>query len=149
MQLWSKGLLAIAGVAGLSVFCVSSASAAPITGTVNISGSVAVGGTFIDFQPPVAPPLSSGAFAVSNAGNTGSFAGLSNSTGTILDLNDMVQTPGVPFPPLTGFMTFAAAPNIRLDLTSIDVGSFTSTDCFAAPAAGQTCTPPLGFGIRW
>jgi hypothetical protein len=63
-----------------------------------------------------------------------------------MDLNEMVQTPGVPFPPLVGFLTFASASNIRLDLTSIDVGSFTSTDCFAPPAAGQTCTPPLGFG---
>lgn len=144
MQLWSKGLLAIAGVAGLSVFCVSSASAAPIAGTVNISGSVAVGGTFIDFQPPVGPP--NGSFSVSNTGNTGSFAALNNTTGSILDLNEMVQTPGVPFPPLVGFLTFASAPDIRLDLTSIDVGSFTSTDCFAPPAAGQTCTPPLGFG---
>jgi hypothetical protein len=144
LQLWSKGLLAIAGVAGLSALCVSSASAAPITGTVNISGSVAVGGTFIDFQPPVGPP--SGSFVVSNTGNTGSFAGLNNTSGTVLDLNEMVQTPGVAFPPLNGFLTFASAPTIRLDLTSIDVGSFTSTDCFAAPAAGQTCTPPLGFG---
>lgn len=144
LQLWSKGLLAIAGVAGLSAFCVSSASAAPITGTVNISGSVAVGGTFIDFQPPVGPP--NGVFSVSNTGNTGSFAALNNTAGSILDLNEMVQTPGVAFPTLTGFITFTADPTIRLDLTSIDVGSFTSTDCFAAPAAGQTCTPPLGFG---
>ncbi len=83
---------------------------------------------------------------VSNTGNTGSFASLNNTTGTILDLNEMVQTPGVPFAPLVGFLTFASAPTIRLDLTSIDVGSFTSTDCFAPPAAGQTCTPPVGFG---
>jgi hypothetical protein len=136
LQLWSKGWLAIAGMAGLSAFCVSSASAAPITGTVNISGSVAVGGTFIDFQPPVGPP--SGTFAVSNTGNSGSFAGLSNTAGTILDIATMSG-------PLTGFLTFASAPNIRLDLTSVDPGSFTSTDCFAAPAAGQTCTPGAPF----
>jgi hypothetical protein len=63
-----------------------------------------------------------------------------------MDLNETVQTPGTSFAPLVGFLTFASAPNIRLDLTSIDVGSFTSTECFAAPAAGQTCTPPIGFG---
>ncbi|HWD98066.1 MAG TPA: hypothetical protein VG345_03485, partial [Bryobacteraceae bacterium] len=139
MQFWSKGLLAMAGVAGLSVFCISSASAAPITGTVNISGSVAVGATFIDFQPPVGPP--NGAFVVSNSGNTGSFAALNNTTGTIMDLNETVETPGSSFPALMGFVTFTTAPDIRLDLTSIDPGTFTSTDCFAAPAAGQTCTP--------
>jgi hypothetical protein len=137
LQLWSKGLLAIAGVAGLSVLCVSSASAAPITGTVNISGSVDVGGTFIDFQPPTGPP--GGTFAVSNAGNSGSFAGLNNTAGTILDL--ATTTPGSGA--VTGWITFAAAPNIRLDLMSVDPGSFTTTDCLAAPAAGQTCTPNL------
>jgi hypothetical protein len=140
LQFWSKGLLAIAGVAGLSVFCISSASAAPITGTVNISGSVAVGATFIDFQPPVGPP--NGTFVVSNTGNTGSFAALNNTTGTIMDLNETVQMPGSSFPALTGFVTFTTAPDIRLDLTSIDPGTFTSTDCFAPAAAGQTCTPP-------
>jgi len=138
LQLWSKGLVAIAGVAAISAFCVSSASAAPITGTVNLSGSVAVGGTFIDFQPPAGPP--DGAFTVSNSGNSGSFSGLNNTAGTIMDLSS--TTPGSSIP---GFITFAAAPNIRLDLTSVDPGSFTSTDCFAAPAAGQTCTPGAPF----
>jgi hypothetical protein len=46
---------------------------------------------------------------------------------------------------LPSFITFAAAPNIRLDLTSVDPGTFTSTDCFAAPAGGQTCTPGAPF----
>jgi hypothetical protein len=147
LQFWSKGLLAIAGVAGLSAFCISSASAAPITGTVNISGSVAVGATFIDFQPPVGPP--NGSLVVSNSGNTGSFAALNNTTGSILDLNETVETPGLSFPALMGFITFTTAPNIRLDLTAIDPGTFTQTDCFAAPAAGQTCTPPaFGGGVQ-
>jgi len=139
LQFWSKGLLAIAGAASFSVFCISSASAAPINGTVNISGSVAVGMTFIDFQPPVGPP--DGAFVVSNTGNTGSFGSLNNTAGIIKDLDETVQTPGMNFPALTGFMTFAAAPDIRLDLTSIDPGTFGSADCFAPAAPGQTCTP--------
>jgi hypothetical protein len=132
LQLWSKGLVAIAGVAAISALCVSSASAAPITGIVNISGSVDVGGTLIDFQPPAGPP--NGAFAVSNSGNTGSFAGLNNTAGSILDIPTMSG-------PLPGFITFAAAPNIRLDLTSVDPGTFTSTDCGLPAAPGQTCTP--------
>jgi hypothetical protein len=134
LQLWSKGLLAIAGVAGLSVLCVSSASAAPITGTVNISGSVAVGETFIDFQPPAGPP--NGSFTVSNSGNTGSFAALNNTTGSILDLASTQIGMSVP-----NWITFTAAPNIVLNLTSVDPGSYTQTDCTMAPALGQTCTP--------
>jgi hypothetical protein len=86
---------------------------------------------------------------VSNSGNTGSFAALNNTTGSILDLNETVETPGLSFPALMGFITFTTAPNIRLDLTAIDPGTFTQTDCFAAPAAGQTCTPPaFGGGVQ-
>lgn len=136
MKVWNMRLFGLAGAAG---FAALSLSAAPISGTVNISGSVAVGETFIDFQPPVGPP--NGAFVVSNTGNTGSFAGLSNTAGTILDLSDTQEPPGQPFPTLKGFVTFAAAPNISLDLTAIEPGSFSSANCFAAPAAGQTCTP--------
>ena len=136
MRVWNRRLPVLASAVG---FAALSLSAAPISGTVNISGSVAVGETFIDFQPPVGPP--NGAFVVSNTGNTGSFAGLSNTTGLILDLNDAVEPPGQSFPTLKGFVTFAAAPNISLDLTEIDPGAFSSANCFASPAAGQTCTP--------
>jgi PEP-CTERM motif len=144
LQLWSrsKGLLAIAGVAGLSAFCISSASASPISGTVNISGVVAVGATQIDFQPPVGPP--NGTFTVGTA--TGDFTALAGTTGSILDLNVATEPPGTTLsPPLTGFITFTAAPNLRLDLTSIDPGTFGTGECFVPAAPGQTCTPP-GFG---
>lgn len=137
MKVWNRRLLALAGAAG---FAALSLSADPISGTVNISGSVAVGETTIDFQPPAGPP--SGTFVVSNTGNTGSFAGLANTTGTILDLNDTLQPPGQTFTPLNGFVTFTAAPNISLNLTGIDPGTYSSADCFTLPAAGQTCTPP-------
>jgi hypothetical protein len=138
-----KGLLAIVGAAGLAALSPGNVCATPISGTFNTSGSVAVGATTIDFQPPVGPP--NGTFVVSDTGNTGSFAALSNTTGTILDLNETVETPGKAFAPLTGFITFTAAPDIRLDLTAIQPGTFSSADCFAPAAAGQTCTPP-GFG---
>ena len=140
MKFRSKRLLAITATVGLVSLYAGTAGAEPITGTVNISGSVAVGATTIDFQPPIGPP--NGAFVVSDTGNTGSFASLNNTAGLILDLDETKQTPGLPFATLTGFVTFAAAPNIRFDLTSIDPGNFTSANCFVPPAAGQTCTPP-------
>jgi hypothetical protein len=146
------GALALwAGVAALSV--PGALFAIPITGTVNISGGVAVGATSIDFQPPVGG--TNGNFAVSTGGNTGSFAGLTNATsgadigfgGSILDLNVMTQTPGLPFAPLTGFITFfntdsSINPAIRLDLTSIDPGVYSSTSCFVGATVPQNCTPP-------
>jgi hypothetical protein len=42
---------------------------------------------------------------------------------------------------LSNFLTFAANPNLRLDLTFINLGTFSQAQCFSAPAPGQTCTP--------
>jgi hypothetical protein len=135
-----KGLLAVIGAAGLAALSPGNVFATPISGTFNTSGSVAVGATTIDFQPPVGG--TNGTFVISNTGNTGSFAGLSNTTGVILDLNEAVETPGQAFAPVTGFVTFNADPTMRFDLTAIQGGTFSSADCFAPAAAGQTCTPP-------
>src|SRR5437588_859742 len=109
------GVLATAALGGSQLF------ATPITGNVSIDGSVGVSGSAIDFQLPVGPP--NGAFTVgaNPAANTGSFSGLSNTTGTILDLNVASQPPGTPFL-LPSFLTFSAAPNIRFDLTMIAPG---------------------------
>jgi len=125
-------LAAAASLGGAQLF------ASPISGTVNINGSVGVTGSLIDFQLPIGGP--NGAFIVGDTGNTGSFAGLAGTTGSILDLNVAAQPVGSSFL-LPGFITFAAMPNIRFDLTSIAAGTFPGTQCAAAPAAGQICTP--------
>lgn len=119
-------------------------NAAMITGTVNIGGAVGVGAVDIDFQLPVGPP--NGEFSVTNTGNSGSFAGLGGTSGTILDLNALVQPAGQNVL-LPGFITFASAPNIRFDLTFVTPGIYSSANCGAPAAAGQTCTPgPLPNG---
>jgi hypothetical protein len=143
LRFCNKGLLFPAGVVGLAALFINSASAALITGTVNISGSVTDSGNALDFTPPVGAP--NGAFVVSDLGNTGDFAVLSGTGGFIHDLNVLTEPVGQPIL-LSGFMTFTANPNIRMDLTFIEPGVYTATDCFVAPAAGQNCTPPPGFG---
>lgn len=143
LKLCTRGLLYSAGIVGVTALFVGSAVAAPITGTVNISGSLTDTGTMLDFTPPVGPP--NGSFVVSNLGNTGTFATLSNTAGLIMDLNVGTEPVGTPID-VPGFITFAASPTTRLDLTFIQPGDFSSAQCGAAPAPGQTCTPPPGFG---
>lgn len=110
------------------------ARADPVTGILQIGGAVNVTGTALDFLPPTGPP--SGLFTVT-LGSTGTFVPLTNTTGAILDVTG---TPGATSVP--GFLTFAANPTIRFNLTFINPGIFSSAGCFAAPAPGQTCTPP-------
>lgn len=125
-----------AAACGAVVAC--STFAAPISGTVNFSGSVTDSGTVLTFTP-------SGAFTITDLGNTGTFAGLSSTTGVIQNL-DVITTPVGQSVSIPDFITFSAAPNLSITLDMIDPGDYTSTDCFAAPAAGQTCTLPPGFG---
>lgn len=109
------------------------ARADPVTGIVQISGAVNVTGTTIDFLPPTGPP--SGSFTVT-LGSTGTFLPLTNTTGAILDVTGAAGPTNVP-----NFLTFAAAPGLRLNLTFISPGVFSSAQCAAPPAPGQTCTP--------
>jgi len=44
------------------------------------------------------------------------------------------------------FLTFAGDANLRFTLTELDLGTFSSAACSAAPAAGQTCTPNVPGG---
>jgi hypothetical protein len=142
-----------AGLVALAIILLlpQASLAIPITGTFNITGGVTVSidpvlGTVIDFIPT---GTGSGDISVLDLPDspTESFAGLGNTTGDIMDLNETDHPAGVPLGASgVGFITFDAAPNIRLDLTSLVPGDFTPALCAAPPVAGQTCTPaaPLG-----
>lgn len=133
------------------------AYSAPITGTLNISGSVAVSATTIDWLPS---GTGVGSFSVDEFTQEGYFATgtLPGSGGTSRDLvnpggggSDVVGSPFNTSSPFTApaFLTFAADPNVVFHLQFINPGVFSSAGCTAAPAAaGQTCTPdlPPGFG---
>ncbi len=115
------------------------ALAAPIIGDLNITGSVQVGATTIDWFPyddPVVGGSTSGTFTV-DPSSTGDFASVIGSTGTSLDLDVTSQPVGTPFS-LPNFLTVGP---YSFTLTFINPGVFSSASCGAPAAAGQTCTP--------
>ncbi len=124
--------------AAFGALIVCSTFAAPISGTVNFSGSVTDSGSVLTFTP-------GGAFTITDLGNTGTFAGLSSTTGVIKNL-DVITTPVGQSVSVPDFITFSAAPNLSITLGMIEAGVYSSADCFLAPAPGQTCTLPPGFG---
>jgi len=81
-----------------------------------------------------------GAFTVATGG-TGVFAPLSGTSGTIKNLAFGSTTPLNQSFLLTSFMTFAGNPSLSLDLTFIYLGVGGQSQCSAAPAPGQVCTP--------
>jgi hypothetical protein len=101
--------------------------AAPITGDLDISGSVRIGANFADFTPLNIPPGSgTGVFNVEPT-STGTFNSLvipvTEDDGTIKDLNDTIAPVGVAFS-LPNFLVFAADPSITFELTRINPGIF-------------------------
>jgi hypothetical protein len=125
----------LAGIVLVAFACASVGEAR--ADTLNISGTVAVTPSGVDFQPPAG---GNGSFVVAAAGQTGAFGGLEGSPGTIKDLNFASQPLNQAFL-LSNFITFSSNPNLRLDLSFINLGTFSSASCSAPAAAGQQCTP--------
>jgi len=131
-----KSLLSGAMLAGL---CSVTLSASPIFGTFNIAGTITVTQNTITWKlndspfPPDKARIGPGA--------TGSFVGLDGTVATIDDLNRITEPVGATFPPQP-FMAFDADPLLpTLNISFIFKGIYPTTDCTAAPAVGQTCTP--------
>jgi hypothetical protein len=131
MKVWWR-----ASILGLAAACLL--PAAPPSGKLDITGSVVMGLTTIDWSPAGG---GTGAFIV-RPSSTGSFAALAGTSGTAVDLNLLVQSVNTPIV-LTNFLTFAAAPTLHLDLNFIFLGVSSSAACFAVPATGQVCSPPI------
>ena len=88
--------------------------------------------------------IESGAAALSLDGinfttisSTGNFVGLSSTLSNTADLSFAAPAVG-------NFITFQAAPTQAINVTGLGPAAFSSANCFAAPAVGQTCTPPAG-----
>ncbi|MCM3906142.1 MAG: PEP-CTERM sorting domain-containing protein [Pyrinomonadaceae bacterium] len=106
--------------------------------TLNITGAASFIPTGVDFFPI---GTGVGGFTVDALGQTGIFVPLAGTNGTSRDLNFVVGQPlNSPFF-LASFLTFAANPNLILNLGFINLGAFGQAQCGAAAAAGQTCTP--------
>jgi len=115
----------------------ASLQAVPFTGHLTTFGGVSFTSTTTDFLPAGG---GTGTFVVVGATLTGSFVPLVATSGLVKDLSSASNPVNMAFT-LADFLTFAAAPNLHFTLTFIDPGVFTSANCGAAPAAGQTCTP--------
>lgn len=128
----------VAIFAGILCAVPPASMAAPISGTLDITGTASVGATTIDWWPIGG---GDGVFMVEPS-SSGDFTPVTNTPGTAQDLDVTVQPVGSPFL-LSNFLVFSAAPNIHFDLTFIEPGVFGPAGCAAAPAPGQTCTPLL------
>jgi hypothetical protein len=129
-QFWLAGVIA-------SLLAVPVA-ATPITGVLNVSGAVQISGSTFDFLPLGGDE---GIILLDLFTQSGFYVALAGTTGDVGDIDTTTQPVGVPFTtPL--WLTFAAAPGASFELQFINPGVFGMADCFAAPAAGQTCTPP-------
>ncbi len=142
MALFKRAFLTL----GILTLVATTASALPVVGELNISGSVGVSGTLIDWLPP---GTGIGTFSVDAFTQTGDFVPLAGTSGSSRDLTAGTDPVGAFYNPgpvftVPAFLTFAADPTILFHLQFISPGVYTSADCFAAPAAGQTCTPFAG-----
>jgi len=104
--------------------------------TLIISGTVGATPSGVDFQPA---GVGTGSFTI-GAGQTGAFAGLAGTTGTIKDLNFVSQPLNQSFL-LSNFVIFSSNPNLRVDLSFIFLGPSPQASCAAPAAHGQQCTP--------
>jgi hypothetical protein len=147
---FAKAVVAVALSAGVAQ--------AQLQGTLNFSGTVTArsatlpGGALdpvnvvLDFVDPAGGGF--GFITVSSSGNTGSFAVFNTVAplppvfGTIRDIT--VGDGGAYNVP--GFVQVPIAPLYSFNLLEIAPGSFSAANCFVAPAAGQTCTPPGNTG---
>jgi hypothetical protein len=125
-------------------------NATPITGRLILnatSNSVGVNLTTTDFNYAGGVPsdLTFGTFNI-GVGSTMSFAAFIGDSGLVRSFNNTDVPLGVP----TSYANFiqipTPTPTIEFVLTQLIPGSFGMADCTAAPAPGQTCTPPIPGG---
>jgi len=124
----------------VSILLPTGSHAVPLFGVLNTTGSARVTASTLDFLPLGG---GEGDFAIDAFTQQGFFVTLAGTTGDIGDLNQGAHPVGSSFSfPL--WMTFDANPAISFRLEFIHPGVFSSAQCGAAPAAGQTCTPFAG-----
>jgi len=118
-----------------SVLFASPASAVPIVGRLSLLGTLSLNSDGIDFQPPSSPFV--GNFLTSLPSG-GYFAGITGSgTALALDLSTIGPVS------VSGFLSSFQPPfeTLLFELELIQPGAFDGSDCAAAPASGQVCTP--------
>jgi len=134
-----QSLLCMAACFGLPM----AIQAAPIIGTMQVTGVVDVGASFVDFLPVGG---GTGQLGILGAGNSGTFAvyNLANpAETTTITVKDLSGGPATGPVSILNFITFGttALAGDALNLTSISGGSGGTAGCGAPAAVGDTCTP--------
>jgi hypothetical protein len=116
------------------------ATVTPNPQSFSLGGTLAFSNGGVDFQgTPVVAGFADNRF-LATAPSTGVFGPLVGTAGTTQDVNPLLT--GLPFL-MPDFMQFDADPTLSFDLEFVSSGTAGFASCFAAPAIGQTCTPPL------
>ncbi len=132
----------------LLVGALGTAQALPIYGTISVGGSAEVTQTTIDYDPFIPGTALNGTGDLGAlAAGTGVFSPLGFlDPGKIVDRSVTAgvvpaQPAGVPIF-VMDWLTFTnPAFRYALDLTFIDIGTYSAADCGPPAAVGQTCTP--------
>jgi hypothetical protein len=140
--------LRLATFASVALFLTTaSVQAAPLVGTFTTAGlgDVRVGPDFIDWGTQAGGGTDA-SFGPTNGDlryvtGTGSFSVLTNTNGTIHDLNSAAEPVGTSFL-LNNFLTSVAEPTWNFALTFIQPGSGTAAGC--TTNVGDVCTPFVG-----
>jgi hypothetical protein len=146
-KFFSRATTRFALVVGvMMVLGLSSLYATPITGRLIMNGTTLAGVDLntVDFNYLGTPPPSAtttGMFQV-GFGSTLTFSSLVGTTGTVRSFNRT----SVPVGATVSYDNFILLPGIDIIMTELVPGSFSSTQCSAAPAPGQTCTPAIPGG---
>ena len=132
-----RGMVAGSALILVALFAANS-EAAPISGTLNGTGSFVLTNGVVTFTN--AGPVGGGIFVV-DPSSTGFWATLVGTTAIIQPINSGIEPPGAPVN-VPNWMTFNGAPTVSVTLNLVLSGIYTAALCGAAPAAGQSCTPP-------
>lgn len=135
-------LTVVSAFAGLALLMPTPSSATPVTGTLSITGDATVSATTLtflcDLLAPFSCPANTGQFQVTGStAQSGTFSSLALTYGNIHSISQGATPLNQTFL-LPDFITFAANPNIALNLTFISLGT-----AGACPPSGGTvsCTP--------
>jgi hypothetical protein len=128
----TKSVLALSIAAIVSI--PFAAKADLITGVLNFTGEAVISSTI---ATPGSIAFASNTFTVQPS--FGGFATLDGTTGTIANITNPPDAVDVPLD--QPFITFTIAPDITITLTEVLAGIDGESECAAAPAAGEVCTP--------
>jgi hypothetical protein len=142
----SKRILALLTVA--LFFLVASSASAAVIGTLTFNSGddeAFVSLSYIDWGPRNTPPTEETTGTINTTtGTTLTYDGGSIGVGVTGTIRDLVLSGPAMFP-VTGFITFASAPGLSLDLMGVGPGS-SNTDCAGTTSTGDSCSLVLPGG---